>query len=83
MPAKIDPSVAGGIAVRGIEAALIEKDRVASSIARPRKKNDRIDRIVRNEVIADRRAVVTAVTKIDIIIDRARRLRRNRFRRLR
>lgn len=93
MPAKIDPNVEGGIAVRVIEVAPIEKDRVASSIARRRKKNDRI---VHRAASEDRRADRTAspmpvrlaartvIAKIDIIIiDRARRLRRNHFRRSR
>jgi hypothetical protein len=81
MPAKIDPSVEDGIAGRGIEAVPIEKDRVASLIARPRKKNDRT---VHRAVSEDRHAAEIVMAKIDIIIiDRARRLRRNHFRRLR
>lgn len=85
IPAKIDPNVEGGTAVRGIEVVPIGKDRVASSTGRRRKKGDRIVLTVRKEVSEDPRAAVIETAKIDIIIiiDRARRLRRNHFRRLR
>jgi hypothetical protein len=81
-PAKIDPNVEGGIAVRATGAAPIEKARAASSIARLRKKNDRI---VLSAVSEDRRAAAIASAKIDIIsiIDHVRRLLRNRCRRSR
>ncbi|HEY6070567.1 MAG TPA: hypothetical protein VIU85_04260 [Chthoniobacterales bacterium] len=84
IPAKIDPNVEGGTAVRGIEVVPIGKDRVASSTGRRRKKGDRIVLTVRKEVSEDPRTAVIETAKIDIIIiDRARRLRRNHFRRLR